>query len=70
MSKKNKENKARVSYTIEDLYNYAVSIGAEKMPLFLDYYCDDDWYDCKRKITEKDIEIDENGNGLNICIVQ
>lgn len=44
--------------TIEELYEWAKKNGIENNSLYLDYYCDDDYYNYTGKITAEMLKID------------
>ncbi|MBO7132088.1 hypothetical protein J6V85_02395 [Candidatus Saccharibacteria bacterium] len=44
--------------TITDLYNWAKLYNVENKTLYIDYKCDDDFYDYTGKLKEDNLEID------------
>lgn len=46
--------------SILELYNWAIKNNVEKEPLYLDYKCDDDYFNFSGEIEETDLIIDCN----------
>ena len=54
--------------TIREIFNLAESLGVADKPLYIDYYCDDDWYNWYGNTSNKNTEIDTDEDG-NLTIL-
>lgn len=62
----NEKKESCGNITIKELYELAVRNGAENSPIFLNYSCNDSWYDYSGNIKHNNIFIDENAIVIEI----
>lgn len=42
--------------TVKEFYEHCKKIGAEDFPIFIDFYCDDDYYSCEEYLEKRNIK--------------